>query len=1120
MGRIGHNPTAAGGMTDAATAVQVDAADPLQSTWLSANAGTGKTRVLTNRVARLLLKGTNPRNILCLTYTKAAANEMQNRLFATLGKWAMLEDGALRQELRSLGESPPDNLSEARTLFARAIETPGGLRIQTIHSLCAAVLRQFPLEGKVSPRFREMDDAQQLRLIGEVLDEMAETDPSVLVDVARFHPDDSLVPLARDVAGEQDAFDAALHPDMIFETFDVLPDLTCDQVLKDAFGKDEFAFLKEFQSALPSPLGPTDLKLSLVLAGLPIRPSREALQTLSGVLLYGKTAKSPFAAKIGALPTKKVRESESVAPMMPRFNEVMERIETARARLMSLGAATKSVALHRFARQFLPAYHDAKQAHGVLDFDDLIRRTRDVLSSEALSWVLFRLDGQVEHVLVDEAQDTSPEQWQIVRALAEVMADDPDRGRTLFVVGDRKQSIYSFQGADAAGFDRKEAEFDRLLHGQLRSRELLCSFRSSPAILRVVDQVCEGLGGLGEAVARHDAFHEDLPGRVDLLPLVPKPETLEEPPWHHPVDRPVDNAPDIVLGTEIAKLVRGLLDRESIHGDDGKFRRVGPGDIMILVQRRGLLFEQIIQACKEEDVPIAGADRLKIGAELAVRDLLALLTFLTLSEDDLSLAAALRSPLLGLSERDLYRLASPRPAGRSLWAELRNRGDEFSNVVATLDDLRRTVDFMAPYELLEHVLSRHGGRQRLLARLGPEAEDGIDELLNQALVFEQDAVPTMTGFLARVQSGDIEVKRRLDGAEDLVRVMTVHGAKGLESPIVILPDTMASDHARSGGIINGPDGIPLASLPNDECPELLREAKAQKKAADTEERNRLLYVAMTRAKQWLIVGGVERPAKGDTPLNWYKSIEDALQALGAIPCEWPPDVLRLQHGDWPGPRPDSDALEPVAGRELPGFLSDDAPGADRPVIPASPSDLGGAKVSGGGASDEDRALRRGRQIHLLLEHLPGQPDPEAMAGRLLSHGPDRAEEDEIYGLVTQALANLERHPELFCGDALAEVDVSAYLPTLDYAISGTIDRLILRPERVLAADFKTNAVVPERAEDTPEGLLRQMGAYLEALELIYPDREVDVAILWTETCELVSLPHAIVREALARSTIS
>ncbi len=1120
MGRLGHNPAAAGGMMDAATAAQVDAANPLQSTWLSANAGTGKTRVLTNRVARLLLKGTNPRNILCLTYTKAAANEMQNRLFATLGKWAMLEDDALRQELRSLGESPPDSLSEARTLFARAIETPGGLRIQTIHSLCAAVLRQFPLEGKVSPQFREMDDAQQLRLIGEVLDEMAERDSSVLVEVARSHPDDSLVPLARDVGGEEDAFDAAPDPDTIFEAFGVPSDLTCDQVLKDVLGEGELAFLDEFRSALPGPLGPTDLKLSQVLAGLPKRLSREALQTLSGVLLYGKSAKSPFAAKIGALPTRKVRESESLAPMMPRFNEVMERVETARARLMSLDAAIKSVALHRFAHQFLPAYRNAKQAHGVLDFDDLIRRTRDVLSSESLHWVLFRLDGQVEHVLVDEAQDTSPEQWQIVRALAEVMADDTDRGRSLFVVGDKKQSIYSFQGADAAGFDRKEAEFGQLLHGQLRSSELLCSFRSSPAILRVVDQVCEGLDGLGGTVARHEAFHEGLPGRVDLLPLLPRPDSVEEPPWHHPVDRPVDNAPDIVLGTKIAKLVRGLLDRESIHGDDGRFRRVGPGDVMILVQRRGLLFEQIIQACKAEDVPIAGADRLKIGAELAVRDLLALLTFLTLAEDDLSLASALRSPLLGLSERELYRLASSRPAGRSLWAELRGRSDEFPDVVATLDDLRRTVDFMAPYELLEHVLSKHGGRQRLLARLGPEAEDGIDELLNQALAFEQDAVPSMTGFLARVQSGDIEVKRRLEGAADLVRVMTIHGAKGLESPIVILPDTMASDHARSGGIVAGPNGIPLPSLPDDECPELLREAKAQKRKADLEERNRLLYVAMTRAKQWLIAGGVERAARSDTPLNWHKSIEDALQSLGAIPCDGPPDVLRLQHGDWPAPGSASDASRPVDGRELPGFLGADAPAAEPPVFPASPSSLGGAKVSGGGASDEGRALRRGRQIHLLLEHLPGQPDPEAMAGRLLAHGPDRAAAREVDGLVRLALANLERHPELFGGDALAEVDVSAHLPTLDHAISGIIDRLIVHPKRVLAADFKTNAVVPERPEDTPEGLLRQMGAYLEALELIYPDREVEVAILWTETCELVSLPHAIVREALARSTIS
>ncbi len=1107
-------------MTDAATAAQVDAADPLQSTWLSANAGSGKTRVLTNRVARLLLKGTNPRNILCLTYTKAAASEMQNRLFATLGNWAMLEDGALRRELRSLGETPPDSLSEARTLFARAIETPGGLRIQTIHSLCAAILRQFPLEGKVSPQFREMDGVRQIRLTGDVLDGMAEADPSALVDVARFHPDDSLVPLARDVSGAEDAFSAAKGRGRIFESLGVPPDLTCDQVLQDALGDGGIAFLKAFRAALPDSLGQTDLRLSRMLAGLPDEPSRAALEALCGVLLHGKSAKSPHSAKTGSLPTRAVRESGCIAPLMPRFNDVMQRVETARARLLSLDAAAKTVALHRFAQKFLPAYRRAKQASGVLDFDDLIRRTRDVLSSAALSWVLFRLDGQIDHVLVDEAQDTSPEQWRIVRALAEAMADDPERCRTLFVVGDKKQSIYSFQGADAAGFDRKEAEFGRLLHGRLRSRELLSSFRSSPAILQVVDRVCERLDGLGETVARHHAFHEDLPGRVDLMPRVPRPAAVEEPPWHHPVDRPVDNAPETVLGARVARLVRGLLDGESVHGDDGAFRRVGPGDVMILVQRRGRLFEHIIHACKAEGVPIAGADRLKIGAELAVRDLVALLTFLALPEDGLSLAVALRSPLLGLSERCLYRLASSRPSGTSLWAALRDRRDEFPDAVAALEGLRGIVDFMPPYELLEHILGRQGGRQRLLARLGAEAEDGIDELLNQALAFEQDGVPSVTGFLTRLQSGDIEVKRRLERAESLVRVMTVHGAKGLESPIVVLPDTKASVHARSGGIVSGPGGLPLASLPDDESPEPLREARARERAADLEERNRLLYVAMTRARQWLIAGGIEQAKGSDTPLDWYRSIEDALRSLGATALEGPSGALRIQHGDWPEPGPAAGVPRPAGDRKLPGFLGEDAPDAARPAAPASPSDLGGAKVLDGGAADLEQALRRGRQIHLLLEHLPGRPDPEATGARLLANGPDRAAAGEVGGLVRQALANLERHPGIFGEDALAEVDVSAHLPALGNAISGTIDRLIVRPERVLAVDFKTNAVVPERPEDTPEGLLRQMGAYLEALELVYPDREIEVAILWTEACRLVQLPRTTVREALARAAMS
>ena len=1106
-------------MTDTATKAQIDAAAPFQSTWLSANAGSGKTRVLTNRVARLLLLGTDPRNILCLTYTKAAASEMQNRLFATLGSWAMLEDSALRKALSDLGETPPDDLSKARTLFARAIEAPGGLRIQTIHALCASILRQFPLEGGVSPQFREMDDPSQVALIEGVLDDLSETDSAILASVSVFYGEESLVSLGRAVSGKADDFVKPKTEAEVFQAFDLTHGFSFTDVLDHVFEEGDIAFLKDLSPALLTSDKVSDHKLSDRLAQLPDRPSISALMKLEDLLLTGKDANIPFSAKVGKVPTRAAQKLPEIATALPRLNDLILRVEAARSKRIALMAAQKTWALHQFASVFLPAYSKAKLSQGVLDFDDLIRRTRDVLAGSALSWVLYRLDGQIDHILVDEAQDTSPAQWQIIQALTQSLLDDAERARTLFVVGDKKQSIYSFQGADADGFDLKAQAFSKQLGGQLWSRELLHSFRSSPAILQLVDAVSEDLGGLGQSV-RHHAFYDSKPGRVDLLPLIPAPTDIEEPAWHEPVDRPVDSAPAVKLGQTISDVITKLLTSETIQGENGEFRAVEPGDIMILVQRRSAIFDQIIQACKAHGLPIAGSDRLKIGAELAVRDLLALLSFLDLPEDNLSLAAALRSPLFGLSEEQLFDLAAKRAENIDLWPELRRRRDDFPEVVETLDALRMLVDFRRPYELLEHILGLLKGREKLIARLGAEAEDGIDELLNQAIGFERENVPTLTGFLMKTKAEEIEVKRDADASSDLIRVMTVHGAKGLERPIVILPDTTGVGQGRSGGILLDDHGMPIFSLSKEESPGIVQAAKDKARQADLDERNRLLYVAMTRAESWLIVAGVEPGRSSGDVMNWHQSIAVGMEKLGAVDSNFEPGAIRYEVGNWPLPTPVRSLKRAGELLELPGYLISPAMPTDRSKAPISPSKLPGAKVLGGGALEEEAALKRGRQIHLLLEHLPGQPDPEGVARRLLSDGADRAEASELPELLNQALMNLSLHPDLFADHALAEVEIVAPSKALEGLVSGKIDRLLVTPERVQAVDFKTNASVPDRPADTPIGLLRQMGAYLEALEQVYADRPVEVAILWTETGDLMVLPHGIVRAALAEATIS
>jgi ATP-dependent helicase/nuclease subunit A len=1129
---------------DDATRAQVAAAAPEVSTWLSANAGSGKTRVLTDRVARLLLNEVPPERILCLTYTKAAAMEMQNRLFDRLGGWAMMEEGALRDALEVVGVDParltPELLARARTLFARAIETPGGLKIQTIHSFCASVLRRFPLEAGVSPGFTEIDERVQARLIAELLDTLAE-DPARRAAIDAVVPwlgdEDGIGQLARAVAGKAEALETPLGWDAICAEMGIDPGLTEEAVLATALTGDE----RDICDAIWPHFDPekrNEGKLHRTLRGMPWEAmTLEHLARLEEVCLSGAKAKAPFSAKGETIGNATIRKA--IGPeVMAAFADLTERVEAARALRIGLMNARKTQALHVFAAAFLPAYAAAKTDRGWLDFDDLITRTRRLLATPGIAqWVLFRLDGGIDHILVDEAQDTSPEQWDIVRRLAEDFASGAgaraEVQRTIFVVGDKKQSIYSFQGADPEGFDRMRDFFAERLRGigqPLRPADLLYSFRSAPPLLRLVDEVCgpDMPAALGGAV-EHKAFFAERPGRVDLWPVVPRPEKREDPAWYDPQDLVADDHHYAVLADALAARLRAMLHVERpVIEVDRDLRPVEAGDILILVRRRSPLFRQIIAALKSHELPIAGVDRTELTNPLAVQDLLALLKFLATPEDDLSLACVLRSPIGGWSEDDLFRLAH----GRSgyLWAALRARAGERADWAATLamlTDLRDAADFMRPYDLLERALIRHDARLRLIARLGGEAEDGIDAMLAQALAYERMEVPSLTGFIGWLESGEVTVKRDLAQARGEIRVMTVHGAKGLEAPVVILPDC-GPFHGGNRGVRLAREGDGPVYWPpgRDEAAEPVRAALEAAQAREKAERNRLLYVAMTRAESWLIVG-----AAGDLPSDrlstWYGMIEAGLTRLGARPFAVPEleaEGLRLEAGAFPHAGP----AEPGQARarpapDLPPWTAEPAAPAPRDVAARSPSDLGGEKVVGPaatGAGEED-ALRHGRLVHLMLEHLPELAAPgwrDAAPDIAALEAPDLPRD-----VIDAAFREAERvltAPQLahvFAPDTLAEVGLTGQSAALGAPVLGTIDRLIVREDSVTAVDFKTNALVPDRPEAVPEGLLRQMGAYAEMLAAIYPDRRVRTAILWSRTGTLMDLPHDLVTAALARA---
>lgn len=1115
-----------------ATQRQVDAADPRASTWLSANAGSGKTRVLTDRVARLLFDEVEPQNILCLTYTKAAAAEMQNRLFKRLGAWAMMGDDDLRDDLIALGTEgviDASRLRNARQLFARAIETPGGLKIQTIHSFCAGVLRRFPLEAGISPQFREMEDGTAKDLRAEVVDDMIIGEHRAVVErlLSHFSGAD-LAELTQEIAGKREALVPRLSDEKLRETLDLDLTTTRQTLLKSVFMDGADAVLQALIIALQKG-SVTDNKAAATLSDLNFNRPHTLSDTaaLENLFLFGSGAKTPFAAKYGAFPTKAVREANP--ELIDDLHPIMEAVETHRQDRLALLTFERTTALYDFAEVFLPGYEARKLSLGMLDFDDLIGKAKALLTDEKVAqWVLFRLDGGIDHVLVDEAQDTSPNQWAVIRQLTHEftagVGANPDKERTIFVVGDRKQSIYSFQGAAPEAFDEMRHHFSEALTHvgrTLANRALNYSFRSSPAILRVVDETFSGPRGMGmETESSHLAFKEDMPGRVDLWPVIEKVENPDDRVWFDPVDQPSETNEIVVLANRVAAQIQHMIAHETLPVEienSGQYdhRPIAEGDILILVRgRKSGLFTEIIRACKAAELQIAGADRLRVGAELAVRDLAALLSFLALPEDDLSLAAALKSPLFGWSEQDLFTLAHHRPEKGFLWPALR-ASTAHEATKAVLQDLRKQADFLRPYDLIERVLTRFDGRRNLLARLGVEAEDGIDALLSQALAYESTGVPSLTGFLAAMATDDLEVKRQMDSQGNRIRVMTVHGAKGLESPIVFLPDTAKKKNDVRANLF--PAGGHMIWKPTSEnTSQSVAALKDHLADAQEQERMRLLYVAMTRAEKWLIIGAAGDV--GDHDQSWYTMVADAMDHAGATNDKSDKlAIKRFSYGNW-------QSGTAVAAQKIAAPVTTPPVFKLVPEIIAqkttAPSDLKGAKVLAGELTEqsEEDAKARGTAIHLLLEHLPLVPRTERIStAQALLAGMDAglADNAEIPAHVC-AVLDAPALAQLWSADALMEVDITAQVG--DIRFHGAIDRLIVGTDTILAVDYKSNRIVPPSAAQTPAGLLAQMGAYHAALQKVFPDHQIEVAILWTQTATLMPMPTKLVIEALKSVT--
>ncbi|WP_157969946.1 double-strand break repair helicase AddA [Pelagibacterium sediminicola] len=1128
-----------------AIATQRAATDPQASAWVNANAGSGKTFVLTRRVIRLLLSGAAPETILCLTYTKAAAAEMRHRVSEILGGWTLLDDQRLGEVLgEMLGEWPDaGTMTRARELFALALETPGGLKINTIHAFCEAVLQRFPYEAGVPVNFAVIEDADRNQMILDAreavlaeglgaegpLGEAARRLFSRLGDHAiekavagALGLGRRLEPILADPAAAKANLFARLGIGPEVSVAAVRTEMIAGMIVTSADWPEIFAIAPpepgktrfEDKLAALDPDNPDPMKLA------------QAYLKADGTVPSGFPKKA-FGKANPALAANLLAEAERLASLLDlyRASEIAE----------------QSAALLDVLSAIIARYEAQKRARSWLDFDDLVVRTAALFANPDYgAWVRYKLDAGIDHILVDESQDTNPEQWQVIEALAGDFFDGEGTGRpkTLFAVGDPKQSIYSFQGAEPALFletgrktRRKAKNADRTWH----DLTLRTSFRTLPAILDGVDAVANRPGvrdGLlaGDSPVRHESARNDKGGTITLWPVIAPPETIAtEGDW--PLE-PVENLASAPrqLARRIARTIGHWVTQKAPLGP--RRRAIVPEDVLVLVQRRSAIFGEIVRALKEERIESPGADRLPVSAHIAVDDLLGLADVLLNPGDGLTLAAILRSPLFGLSENDLYQLAHPR-GNLSLWQGLQTSPlPAAQDAYGQLSALRQRLDLDRPYEFFAHVLYAQGGLRRFHQRLGAEVDEVIAEFLDLALEHEKSDQPSLTGFIAAMRKSDIVIKRDLVAKTSGVRVMTVHGAKGLEAPLVILADSAAKPPPVKDCVFAGPPDAPFllycpskdnhcaASLP-------LREAVSARQDA---EYWRNLYVAMTRAEDGLVLAGcLARPTTDvDKALtgSWLGAARDAFakDAATLLDPVLGENVMRFP-ASAPDPAPITHAAEGGRDAETPFALSPLTPVQPREII--SPSGIGAAlPAEDGFVPDAERLLDaatardKGIALHALLQHLTSVPHhlraevAAAAAQTLLPDAP------ELAGPVTREALAILGDPALaaiFGPDARAEVSfaLDATRNGAPVRLAGRIDRLVADEEGITIVDFKSDAMAPEEMDGVPEAYWVQLGLYARVAARLFPGQRVTTAILWTTPRRLMMLDPARLARASA-----
>lgn len=1114
-----------------ANRVQAQASDPRVSAFVGASAGSGKTKLLTDRILRLLLSGVPPERILCLTFTKAAAAEMAIRLRRAVASWATAPDESIRQAMIAIGENPsPHIIARARDLLPIVLDAPGGLKIGTIHSFCQALLRRFPLEAQVSPHFAVEDQSDaSLRLARSRDEALADDNQQMsIASLAAEQNDEQFTTAVQDMLRGNEAIGRVVAQHGVDGVVALqrlalgLGQLSDEDIWSEAISvQQESPVVRSLRWVAQNGSEAAKSLVSPALSWLSLSPDARRAQWSSWVSVFRTGTGTPRQAKsfIGKAAL------EANPDLITGIIDEQNRLELICEKIAAASLAQLSAALVRIGSGIMAHDGAAKLARNKLDYDDLIVKTTGLLVDPGAAWVLFKLDGGIDHLLLDEAQDISPAQWPIIGSLVDdFFSGDArhDRARTVFAVGDAKQSIYSFQGADLETFNAwREILKRKVIDGGQKwvDGALAVSFRTTPTVLTAVDEVfLDPAANHGVDHVGHLASRTGQAGSVEVWPLVAKPETPEVPIWA-PSDiyQPQITARS-ALATAISDWMYNAIGRLDLPS---RGRQLLPGDVLILVRSRNEFGLSMVRSLKDAGIPVAGLDRLQLTENRAVLDLMAAGDAVLLPRNDLALATLLVSPIVGLDDASLMDLATGRTG--SLIGSLFARADERPEWAAARDiyrSLQTKADFVSPYKFFMTILGDLNGRGKLMTRLGPESAEPIDEFISQALHYGQGHNPTLQGFLHHIETSATEIKREAEVSGAAVRIMTVHGAKGLQAPVVILPDTTFKPTVKdrlfwlSSG--DGQPHVPILCPRTTQSSAAVTAAREVMAANELREHNRLLYVAMTRAEDRLIVCGTD-PAVGAAPESWYSMIKNGVQRMGGVQTvatthlPWPGSIIKVESVQTAEPDRLSVATDRIFTR-MPTWIT----GADRLIAPPPaeagrierivPSKIeekpardvsaGRPRGFGGGRA---AAMERGTAIHALLQYLP-DIEPERREELAMEFMSGRGFRRSVVVTLVRDTMRVLDDPSLagiFSSEAMAEVPVVGIVD--DVEIAGVVDRMSVGEDRVIFVDFKTDRYPAQRGKIVPQAYRVQTEAYGKVLAQAFPGRSIEGYIVWTST---------------------